>query len=86
MAGSGDGTHRDDHRLGRVALLAVAELGEAVVDVVALGDRTAGAVDANDDGLDVFVLGGLLYLPEGVVGQAFHQHAVNAHNGDLICR
>ena len=42
--------------------LVFAQLEEAAVQVVAGGDAAAGTVDAQDDGLDGVVLGGLLDL------------------------
>ena len=57
-------------------LLSFAQLFEVVIDVVGAGDGAAGRIDADDDGLDVFVLADLVDL---VFDEAF---ALHDHAGD----
>src|SRR5262249_12724842 len=86
-AGSGDAGHGDHHGLlGRPALggVAVAQVGQPLVQLVTGGDAAAGAVDAEHHGLDLRVLRGPVDLPLVVADQPLHDQAVHADNGDLV--
>src|SRR5262249_32206293 len=84
--GSGHALHRGDNRLrlGLLLRVAVAQLREAVVEVVTGGDAAPGAVNAQNDGLDGAIPGGLLDLLFGEGVHALHQNAVDRDDSDLV--
>ena len=55
-----------------------------MIEIIAGGDAAAGAVDAEDDGLDGLVLGGLFDLFVDVAEQPFEEDAVDLDDGDLV--
>src|SRR5262249_37434015 len=87
-AGRGHRTHRHDHLLGRAVFDlrrgAVAQFAQALVDVVASGNRAAGTVDPHHHGFDRGVFRGLVDLTVGVAHYFIHQHAVDLNHGNLV--
>lgn len=85
-AGSGQAAHRDDQWLRRTFLLirALPKLGEAVMQIVAGGDRAAGAVDPQHNRFYAIVLSRLVNLPMNVAIHPFEYHPIKRNDRDFV--